>query len=399
MHKPEHETSPHKPEGHPEAHGSSVGFYIFVAVVLAIITYIEFALVEHQETWFAWMSRPWLFFWLVVLSAIKFLMVVMFFMHLKQDHRAFTGFFSSGMVIAVGTLAALAALFSVRSIAEAQAPAEPEGAPTEAHGAPHSDPQGDPHGDPHAIGADFGLEDNRDPLERFAHPAPKTQDVTRTELRPTLPGSADGSGAGLGADVLAMTGGALPSASTEDPLVNPTGLIVGESPFPLAEAAPEITLPNFFAADGTPQPLAGTPAEGEATEEAAAPPAETDAAQAEAEQTGTEQPEAAQTDTAPTDATQPDTADTAAAPAETAPPRRARLCCARSTSAPARASTPPTAPRATRPTVRGSRGPSRRSPATSPTSRSPRAAATTSCSSSSTASKGKSGSRAKPITA
>lgn len=116
-----------------------------------------------------------------------------------------------------------------------------------------------------------------------------------------------------------MTGGALPSASTEDPLVNPTGLIVGESPFPLAEAAPEITLPNFFAADGTPQPLAGTPAEGEATEEAAAPPAETDAAQAEAEQTGTEQPEAAQTDTAPTDATQPDTADTAAAPAETAP--------------------------------------------------------------------------------
>jgi mono/diheme cytochrome c family protein/heme/copper-type cytochrome/quinol oxidase subunit 4 len=312
MSKPEHETSPHQPA--TEVHGSSVAFYVFVAVVLAIITYVEFALVEHQATWFAWMSRPWLLFWLVVLSAIKFLMVVMFFMHLKQDHRAFTGFFSSGMVIAVGTLAALAALFSVRSIAEAQAPSEPEGAPTEAHGAPH----GEPHGD--GSEAAFGLEDNRDPLERFAHPAPKTQDVTRTELRPTLPGSEDGSGAGLGADVLTMTGGALPSASIEDPLVNPTGLVVGEFPFPLAEAAPPITLPSFFAADGTPQPLAGAPAEGEAAEEAAAPAAATDATQAAPEETAAEQTEteAAQTE-APPPAPEGGAEETGAAAASDAP--------------------------------------------------------------------------------
>lgn len=269
MSKPNHETSPHAPGGHPEAHGSSVGFYVFIAVVLGIITYIEFALVEYQDTWFAWMSRFWLFFWLILLSVIKFLLVVMFFMHLKQDDRAFTGFFSSGMVIAVGTLAALAALFTVRSIAEAQTPGEPHAPHAEAH-----------------IG-----EDTRTLAERFEYPAPKTQDVTRTELRPTVAGTDGDSGAGLGADVSSAggEGAAPPRASVENPRVTPTGLVVGELPYPLAEPAPPVTLPNAFNADGTPaspqaqqeqvaQASAGgaeeaAPAEGEAEEAAATPPA------------------------------------------------------------------------------------------------------------------------------
>ena len=59
---------------------------------------------------------------LVVLSVIKFVLVVMFFMHLKDDNNIFTGFFSSGMVIAVGTLVALSLLFTVRSLSYAQTP-------------------------------------------------------------------------------------------------------------------------------------------------------------------------------------------------------------------------------------------------------------------------------------
>ena len=121
-------------EDHEASHeheGSSVGFYIFIALVLGVITYIEFALVEHQTTWFSMLSGPWIFFWLILLSVIKFILVVMFFMHLKGDYAAFTGFFTSGMVIAVGTLFGLSALFTVRSVAMAEPRRE---APTEVHG-------------------------------------------------------------------------------------------------------------------------------------------------------------------------------------------------------------------------------------------------------------------------
>lgn len=115
-----------------EQHGSSVGFYIFIALVLGAITYVEFALVEYQETWFSMLSGPTILFWLILLSVVKFIMVVMFFMHLKGDYAAFTGFFVSGMVIAVGTLFGLSALFTVRSVAKAETTQEYPG--TEIHG-------------------------------------------------------------------------------------------------------------------------------------------------------------------------------------------------------------------------------------------------------------------------
>ena len=90
--------------------GSSVGFYILIALILGVITYVEFALVEYKDTWFAALSGPLILALLIGLSVVKFIMVVMFFMHLKGDDRTFTGFFSSGMVIAVGTLFALSLL-------------------------------------------------------------------------------------------------------------------------------------------------------------------------------------------------------------------------------------------------------------------------------------------------
>ena len=100
--KPDHKTA--SSTAHSTEHeGSSVGFYIFIALILGVITYVEFALVEHKETWFAALSGPLILALLIGLSVVKFIMVVMFFMHLKGDDRTFTGFFSSGMVIAVGT--------------------------------------------------------------------------------------------------------------------------------------------------------------------------------------------------------------------------------------------------------------------------------------------------------
>src|SRR5690606_3133024 len=44
-------------------------------------------------------------------SVLKFILVVMFFMHLKDDDRMYSGFFSSGMGIALATFIALPALF------------------------------------------------------------------------------------------------------------------------------------------------------------------------------------------------------------------------------------------------------------------------------------------------
>lgn len=87
---------------------SSVTSYIIVALILGVITYIEFAIVEYPQ---AWLGTTWTLIWLVALSVVKFVMVVMFFMHLKDDDRTYTGFFSSGMFIAMATFVGLTAMF------------------------------------------------------------------------------------------------------------------------------------------------------------------------------------------------------------------------------------------------------------------------------------------------
>lgn len=86
----------------------SVGSYIFVALVLGVITYVEFAIVEYPQ---AWLGSTWTLVLLAVLSVIKFVMVVLFFMHLKGDDRIYSGFFTSGMVFALATFIAMTAMF------------------------------------------------------------------------------------------------------------------------------------------------------------------------------------------------------------------------------------------------------------------------------------------------
>lgn len=88
-------------------HGS-VGNYILVALILGVITYVEFAIVEYPQ---AWLGSTMTLVVLAVLSVVKFVMVVMFFMHLKGDDRMYSGFFSSGMVIALATFIAMTAMF------------------------------------------------------------------------------------------------------------------------------------------------------------------------------------------------------------------------------------------------------------------------------------------------
>jgi mono/diheme cytochrome c family protein len=92
--------------GNGKKHG--VGGYVIVALILAVITYAEYYIVEFP---LSFLTQGQTLFWLIAMSVVKFWMVIWFFMHLKDDDKLYTGFFSSGMVIGMGTFVALTYLF------------------------------------------------------------------------------------------------------------------------------------------------------------------------------------------------------------------------------------------------------------------------------------------------
>lgn len=86
-----------------EAHGPSIKSYWKIALYLAILTAIEVAVVYVEAL------RPVVVPILVVLSLAKFVLVAMYFMHLRFDHPILSGFFGVGFVIALAiTLGILA---------------------------------------------------------------------------------------------------------------------------------------------------------------------------------------------------------------------------------------------------------------------------------------------------
>ena len=48
---------------------------------------------------------------LLIMSAVKFAIVVLFYMHLKYDHKLFKALFTGPLIIAMSTLIALMFLF------------------------------------------------------------------------------------------------------------------------------------------------------------------------------------------------------------------------------------------------------------------------------------------------
>jgi cytochrome c oxidase subunit 4 len=53
---------------------------------------------------------------LLIMSAVKFAIVVMFYMHLKYDHRLFRALFTGPLIIAVATIVSLLFLFAKLTI-------------------------------------------------------------------------------------------------------------------------------------------------------------------------------------------------------------------------------------------------------------------------------------------
>ncbi len=89
---------------HGESGHASVGFYWMIGAVLAALTALEVA-AYYMEL--GALEIPLL----LGLSVAKFVLVVMFFMHLKFDSKIFTGLFVSGLVLAVFMVGALMALY------------------------------------------------------------------------------------------------------------------------------------------------------------------------------------------------------------------------------------------------------------------------------------------------
>lgn len=102
-------THPVAAAGHGH-HEESSKFHIFVqlAMILAVITGVEIVLIYVPLVkWLIVTS-------LLVLSLVKFLLVIFIFMHLKWDKLFCTVLFFIGLVLAAGTVGALMAIFHAK---------------------------------------------------------------------------------------------------------------------------------------------------------------------------------------------------------------------------------------------------------------------------------------------
>ena len=87
----------------PAAH-ASVRTYVVVAVILTLVTAMEFSAIYIREL------TPILIPLLVVMSAAKFALVVLFFMHLRYDVRPLALIFVGSLTVALGIAVALTTL-------------------------------------------------------------------------------------------------------------------------------------------------------------------------------------------------------------------------------------------------------------------------------------------------
>ena len=99
-------TSPDHVHGHEEE--SKFQIYVNVAMLLAVITGVE--IVGIYLPFAKWVIVTGL----VILSVVKFLYVIFYFMHLRWDKPFCTILFFIGLVLSAGTVWALIAIFSVK---------------------------------------------------------------------------------------------------------------------------------------------------------------------------------------------------------------------------------------------------------------------------------------------
>ena len=97
-------------DGHDHGHDESkFQIYVQIAMLLAVITGVE--IVAVYLPFAKWIIVTTL----IVLSTVKFMYVIFYFMHLRWDKPFCTILFFIGLVLAGGTMWALLTLFSVEA--------------------------------------------------------------------------------------------------------------------------------------------------------------------------------------------------------------------------------------------------------------------------------------------
>ena len=91
-------------DAHAEHHPTPAD-YVRIAIILAIITLVEVII------YYLPFMRPVLVPILLVLSIVKFLAVVGYFMHLKEDKRLFRMMFGAGLVLSLAVFLAMLTMF------------------------------------------------------------------------------------------------------------------------------------------------------------------------------------------------------------------------------------------------------------------------------------------------
>ena len=86
--------------------------YWKVALILTIITAVEVSAYYIPAWSTSWVYVPSM----LIMSTVKFVIVVMFYMHLKYDHKIFRSLFSGPLLLAGITLIGFMFLFSKLSI-------------------------------------------------------------------------------------------------------------------------------------------------------------------------------------------------------------------------------------------------------------------------------------------
>ncbi|MBL8983022.1 MAG: cytochrome C oxidase subunit IV family protein [Gemmatimonadetes bacterium] len=95
-------------DSHAEHYHPSWKEYKWVALILTIITIVEVWAYYIPSFVASAAFVPAL----LIMSAVKFAIVVMFYMHLKYDHKLFRALFTGPLIIAIATLMALLAVMS-----------------------------------------------------------------------------------------------------------------------------------------------------------------------------------------------------------------------------------------------------------------------------------------------
>jgi cytochrome c oxidase subunit IV len=102
-------TAAEQEQAHPSA-----GIYVKIGIVLFVLTALEVGLYEFTYGEHAGAGgqalQPFFVPLLLALSAGKFALVAMYYMHLKHDNRLFTGVFVFPLIIATVIIVALIAL-------------------------------------------------------------------------------------------------------------------------------------------------------------------------------------------------------------------------------------------------------------------------------------------------